>query len=284
MTSSGDFWKGKGINYRISPENAGCLTAANIDCCSLANNHTLDWGRAGLEETLATLKKAGIKCAGAGMDMEKARCPAIFDACKTRVLVYGFGSETSGIPESWAARKYLPGINLLPDLSTDTARAIGAEVSKQKEKGDITIASIHWGGNWGYEIPREQIDFAHHLIDEAGMDMIHGHSSHHVKGIEVYKGKLILYGCGDFINDYEGIGGYEEFAPGIGLAYFASLEQETGNLLKLEMIPTRVRRFRVERAPNEDALRLKDILNREGQTFGAHVETHEGKLALEWRK
>jgi poly-gamma-glutamate synthesis protein (capsule biosynthesis protein) len=63
-----------------------------------------------------------------------------------------------------------------------------------KQEGHIVVVSIHWGGNWGYRAPQEEIDFAHHLIDEARVDIIHGHSSHHVKGIEVYRNKLILYG------------------------------------------------------------------------------------------
>ena len=78
------------------------------------------------------------------------------------------------------------------------------------------MASIHWGDNWGYDIPREQTTFAHKLIDEAGVDVIHGHSSHHPKGIEVYKDKPIIYGCGDFIDDYEGISGYENFRDDLG--------------------------------------------------------------------
>ncbi len=73
------------------------------------------------------------------------------------------------------------------------------------------VVSIHWGGNWGYGIPGEQRQFAHRLIDQAGVDVVHGHYSHHAKGIEVYHDKLILYGCGDFLNDYEGISGQERF-------------------------------------------------------------------------
>ena len=65
-----------------------------------------------------------------------------------------------------------------------------------------------------------QSQLAHSLLDEAGVDVIHGHSSHHVKGIEVYKGKAILYGCGDFLTDYEGIQGYEEFRDDLVLMYF----------------------------------------------------------------
>lgn len=79
--------------------------------------------------------------------------------------------------------------------------------------------------------------FAHRLIDEAGVDIIHGHSSHHVKAIEVYKDKLILYGCGDFLNDYEGIGGYEEFRADLALMYFATVEPSTGKVFDLHMTP-----------------------------------------------
>ena len=55
----------KGINYRMSPENAPCLTAAGVDCCVLANNHVLDWGEIGLEDTLTTLHRVGLATAGA---------------------------------------------------------------------------------------------------------------------------------------------------------------------------------------------------------------------------
>ena len=58
ITQSDDFWKGKGINYRMHPDNIPALTAAGIDICALANNHVLDWGYPGLQETLSSLKQA----------------------------------------------------------------------------------------------------------------------------------------------------------------------------------------------------------------------------------
>jgi poly-gamma-glutamate synthesis protein (capsule biosynthesis protein) len=61
ITKSNDYWWGKGINYRMNPDNIPCLRAAKIDCCSLANNHVLDWGYSGLVETIATLKKRRLK-------------------------------------------------------------------------------------------------------------------------------------------------------------------------------------------------------------------------------
>ncbi len=200
----------KAVNYRMNPDNIPCITAAKIDCCAVANNHVLDWGYSGLAETLKTLKDAHIKIAGAGRNIQEAQAPAVMTIPeKSRVLVFSFGSETSGIPGSWSAAPDRPGVNMLPDFSAATVRGIRDNIGKARSGGDIVIASIHWGGNWGYQISCGQQEFAHQLIDDADVDIVHGHSSHHVKGIEVYKGKLILYGCGDFLNDYEGISGHE---------------------------------------------------------------------------
>jgi poly-gamma-glutamate synthesis protein (capsule biosynthesis protein) len=145
------------------------------------------------------------------------------------------------------------------------------------------VASIHWGSNWGYKIPRDQTVFAHRLIDEAGVDIIHGHSSHHPRAIEIYKDKLILYGCGDFINDYEGISGYEEFRGDLSLMYFAKVDPSTGKLLDLQMTPTQIRRFKVIRASQVDTLWLKDTLNKEGAKFGVKIlMTRDNRLTLKW--
>jgi poly-gamma-glutamate synthesis protein (capsule biosynthesis protein) len=279
-----DEWEAKGINYRMHPDNFPCITAAGIDCGVLANNHVLDWGISGLVETLETLGKAGMKSAGAGRNIGEAEAPAVLEiAGKGRVLVFSWGSETSGIPPSWAASEGRPGVNLLRDLSAGAVREIGRKVRRVRRPGDVVVASIHWGGNWGYQIPREQTEFARGLIDEAGVDVIHGHSSHHVKGIEVYQGRPILYGCGDFLNDYEGIGGYEAYRSDLGLMYFATLDPSDGTLADLRMIPTRIRHFRVNRASRADAAWLRDVLNREGRKFGTKVELNgDDTLTLQW--
>ncbi len=283
ITRSNDYWWGKGINYRMNPENIGCLTAAKIDCCSLANNHVLDWGYSGLLETIATLKAAQIQIAGAGLNRQLAETPAIMEVKgKGRAIAFSFGVTTSGIPVSWAAGKDKPGVNLLPDLSEQTVQYIQKQVERVKRSGDVVIVSIHWGSNWGYEIPRQQIEFAHQLIDRAGVDLIHGHSSHHVKGMEIYRDRLIIYGCGDFIDDYEGIGGYEYFREDLGLMYFATLDSSTGKLVNLQMIPTQIKRFRVQRASTVDILWLRERLNREGKRFGTSVRWDGNKtLTLE---
>ncbi|MEW5817588.1 MAG: CapA family protein [Spirochaetota bacterium] len=284
ITESDDYWKGKDIHYRMHPANITCLTAASIDFCSLANNHILDWGYSGLIETLAALKKVNLKIAGAGRNLGEAETPAVMEiAGKGRVIVFSFGSTSSGIYSTWAATADRPGVNLLQDFSDETVRHIREKVSAVKQKGDIAVASIHWGGNWGYEIPPIQTKFAHKLIASAGINVVHGHSSHHVRAIEVYQEKPIIYGCGDFLNDYEGIGGYEAFRDDLALMYFVSMDPSTGSLVGLQMTPLQIKHFKMNRASSADGLWLKETLNREGKKFGTRVEfNQDNTLTLQW--
>jgi poly-gamma-glutamate synthesis protein (capsule biosynthesis protein) len=281
ITRSDDYWKGKEVLYRMHPDNAPALTAAKIDCCSLANNHVLDWGYSGLKETLETLRKANVKVAGAGLNLAEAERPAVMEVKgKGRVLVFSFGSTTSGIPLSWAAQKEKPGVNLLNSFSDISVGSIREKILSLKQRGDIVVASIHWGGNWGYEVPREQREFAHKLIDQAGVDVIHGHSSHHVKAIEIYQDKVIFYGCGDFLTDYEGIGSYEYYRGDLGLMYFVSVEPSTGKLVHLRMVPMQMKRFRINLASEPDILWLKNTLEKMG-THTIFLDT-EDKTDLEF--
>jgi poly-gamma-glutamate capsule biosynthesis protein CapA/YwtB (metallophosphatase superfamily) len=267
----------KGINYRMSPENAECLRAAGIDCCVLANNHVLDWGRAGLLDTLATLERLGIKTAGAGQSDAQACAPAILPVPgKGRVIVFSFASVTSGVPRDWAAAPQSAGVNLLPDSAEETAAAVAHQLVDLRQPGDVVVVSIHWGPNWGYEIPEEQRRLAHALIDEANVSAVHGHSSHHPKAIEIYKDRLILYGCGDFLNDYEGISGYEEFRGDLSLMYFASFDCRSGALAGLELVPLQIRRFRLVPASAEDTAWLQRMLNRESAQFDVRADINPG--------
>jgi len=281
ITRSDDY-ESKGINYRMSPENARTLVAAGIDCCVLANNHVLDWGHAGLLETLTTLQHLQIKSAGAGRDIDEASAPAILPlANKGRVLVYSLASPTSGTPRHWAARPDAAGVNFLADLSEATTARVVDRILRKRQPGDLTVVSLHWGGNWGYFVPDEQRRFAHALIDRAGVSAVHGHSSHHAKAIEIYRDRLILYGCGDFLNDYEGILGYEHYRGDLAVMYFADFDAADGALLGLDMIPLQVRQFRLVHPPQPDIAWLHQTLDRESGKFGTRVvPTARGSLAL----
>ncbi|MGB7786814.1 MAG: CapA family protein, partial [Salinimicrobium sp.] len=204
VTTSSDAWPGKGIHYRMHPQNVKSLTAAGIDHVSLANNHVLDWGRSGLLETINSLKNCGIKFSGAGKNAEAAQKPAVLPLKNARILIFSYGSPSSGIPAAWAAEADKSGVNYLPNLDEKELSKLRRSIQNFEKPGDLIIFSVHWGGNWGYKISEDKKVFAHRLIDEAGIDLVFGHSSHHPLGIEVYKNKLILYGAGDFFNDYEG--------------------------------------------------------------------------------
>ncbi|MEX2148464.1 MAG: CapA family protein [Candidatus Rokuibacteriota bacterium] len=274
----------KGINYRMHPANVACLTAARIDVCALANNHVLDYGAAGLEETLATLAAAGIKTAGAGRHRTEAQRPAIVDGPRgRRVIVFSCGTATSGIPPSWRATDERPGVDVLTDLSDATADEVVERARRVKRPGDVVITSIHWGSNWGYAVPRAHVRFAHRLID-GGVDIVHGHSSHHPRPLEVYRNKLVLYGCGDFIDDYEGIGGYEGFRDDLVLMYFPTVDGRTGDLAGLRMAPMRIQRMQLHRASPAEAEWLRARLADSSDAFGSRIDAAaDGGLVLRWK-
>jgi poly-gamma-glutamate capsule biosynthesis protein CapA/YwtB (metallophosphatase superfamily) len=271
--------RGKGVHYRMHPGNVGCLTAAAIDVCVLANNHVLDFGYEGLAETLQTLRRAGVQTAGAGSDLDEARRPAIINLpAGGRVVVVSVAARSCGVPEDWAGASERPGVDVVADLSASTAAEVAARIGIERRPGDIAVVSIHWGSNWGYEVSPDQVRFAHLLV-EAGVNVVHGHSSHHPRPIEVYEGRLILYGCGDFINDYEGVGGHEAFRGDLALMYLLSLAPAGGELARLRMIPMQMRQMRLGRASPADALWLWGMLNEVSRPYGTRIAVEpDGEL------
>jgi poly-gamma-glutamate synthesis protein (capsule biosynthesis protein) len=244
----------------------------------LANNHILDFGYQGLTDTVEALTQPGIQGPGAGGDLYTARRPAaVMVHDEHRVLVGSVAMTSAGVPESWAAESDRPGVWLIRDLSRHVADDVAAGVLAHKRDGDVAIVSLHWGSNWGYVISPGEIGFAHRLID-AGVDVVHGHSSHHPKPIEIYHGKPILYGCGDVIDDYEGIGGHANFRAQLRLLYLASTDPASGELVSLQLIPLRARRMRLERASRADAEWLRTTLERTSRKFGIRVAARPNDL------
>ncbi|MER5181452.1 CapA family protein [Streptomyces sp. NPDC002896] len=283
VTRDGTFAPGKGVHYRMSPENLPCLAAARPDVCALANNHVLDFGRRGLEETLASLSGAGLRTAGAGRDAAEARRPAVVPrAGGGRALVFSFGMPSSGIPRSWVAAEGRSGVDLVAEPSEAAADAITSRVRQVKRPGDIVVASIHWGPNWGYEVPAREVRFAHALVD-GGVDLVHGHSSHHPRPLETYRGKLVLYGCGDFIDDYEGISGYERYRDDLRLLFLVSVEPDTGRASGVRIVPLQARQMRLRHTSRKDSEWLRVVLDRISAGFGVRVDCEpDGALTLRW--
>jgi poly-gamma-glutamate synthesis protein (capsule biosynthesis protein) len=272
VTAANRFAPGKGVHYRMNPANTPCLRVARPDVCVLANNHVLDFGREGLRDTLDALRAEGLRTVGAGRDQTEARRPAIVPlAGDNRVIVRALGMSTSGVRRGWAARADRSGIDALDRPTRRAAESIADDLRQTKRVGDVAVVSIHWGPNWGYEVTREEIDFAHTLID-GGVDVVYGHSSHHPRPIERYRDRLVLYGCGDFIDDYEGIGGFAHYRDDLRLAYFARFRPGTGELESLRMVPFQAHRMRLRRASHEDTRWLRETLDQISAGFGVAVD------------
>lgn len=274
----------KGIHYRMAPEHVPVLSAASIDCCILANNHVLDWGYEGLLDTLDALHGAGMQTAGAGRDAAEAAKPArVTSATGRNILIYALATPSSGVPEDWEAAGNRPGVAFLDRVSAAAASAIADRILRQQQAEDLVVLSIHWGSNWGFHIPLAERDFAHEVIDSGAVDLLLGHSSHHPKGIEVRRDRPIFYGAGDLINDYEGIGGHDEFHPNLALLHSASFS-DGGVLNALRCIPFRVENFRLKHPRDYDAPWLLDTMARECRAFGEQVTLESGALRLHWTK
>ena len=248
---------------------------------SLANNHVMDYGRTALEsETLPALNKlekaVPTVCAvGSGRNWQDASKPAVFKCRDRDIEVFAVASGCSGTPSSWWATKERSGVIGIPDLTSEDAVGQAVEITKRAidahtSSGDdsVRILSVHMGPNWALrgededDIACRKL-YAHRVIDSCGIDIIYGHSSHHVRGMEVYKGKLILYGAGDIINDYEGFENRgEEKYNKLGGIYLADIDAATGNFVQLQIVPMFMNRLRLERyregskmwRPNEQRL------------------------------
>lgn len=281
ITRCDEFAPGKGVHYRMSPDNVRTLTAGRPDVCCLANNHVLDFGRRGLTDTLDALSGAGLRWVGAGRDAAEAARPVVLDA-GARIAVFAWGAASSGIPGGWAAGPDRSGVNFLPDLSDRTADDVLDAVQAHTGPDDVVIVSLHWGTNWCYEVDADQVRFAHRLV-EGGVDVVHGHSSHHPRPVEIHRDRLVLYGCGDFIDDYEGIRGYEQYRDDLRLLFLARLGGD-GALRELRMVPMQARRMRLCPASDEDTRWLHDTLSRISAPFRTEVSLDDGTLSAEHRR
>ena len=297
LTSSDAFWPGKEVCYRASPENgAGLLNFLGVDAVTLANNHAMDFGVAGLLDTLDALCAANVRVAGAGRDAKEAFAPVTarvsmrYGEYDETAIVFGLCLENSGVPRAWRAGEKKPGVALVAS-EADLGVALEAikEASSERKRNEkkkrifsestretdtdtterrpipLLVVSIHAGSNWGYEIERVTKTVARACVD-AGADLVQGHSSHHARGAELYKKKLILYGCGEMLNDYEGIGDHPSFPSrafcgDLRLAYFPEVSASTGAFERMEIETfTQSNVFRLTRADAAETARAAAAL------------------------
>ena len=275
ITTEAEAFPHKRFHFRMHPDNLHTLVSAGIDVCTVANNHIMDAGARGLTDTLEQIQQAGIATSGAGADASLAAAPtATRLADGRRLLVFAWAHPSSFTPRGWAAGAATPGVNLLPDYSIRTLAKVARHIRREKGPDDIVLAAIHWGPNWGYRVNVKQRWFARRLVDMAGVDLIQGHSSHHPMAIEVYRGRPIIYGCGDLINDYYVCGDLRNddrhdpmacYRPELAPLYFIDLGAN-GRLKQLRVSVMRMTAFCLERASEADARWLCRTLNQGGTT------------------
>lgn len=286
-------WPNKVFNYRMHPANIAALEAAKINYAGLANNHTLDFCEPGLLETVRTVKKAGVAFAGAGESREEATNPAVLRLKRGKrdddYEIYVWAAADH--PRDWAGVETFHFIDYTPQTRSRLKELLTRPTPKSPA---LKIFSVHWGPNYSWQPAKEIQDLAHFLIDECGIDIIHGHSSHHVQGVEKYKGRLIIYGCGDFVDDYALTPEYRNDLSGVWRVCVEEDEQgesgvsgsdisrrEGGGKLKLKMLevfPTIIERFRARRleAGEPDSEWVRQRIKSLSAEFGTKVDLEEG--------
>ena len=239
-------WPNKVFNYRMHPQNLEILKAARIDYITLANNHTLDFSEEGLKDTVESVREADIKFAGA------TDSTGTGDACKPAILdLQGHSIQVfaaSDHPSDW---KRVQQFNFI-DYSTSTRSRLKEQLTSAGPTS-LRIFSVHWGPNYSWQPAREIKDLAHFLIDECEVDIIHGHSSHHIQGVEIYKGKFIIYGCGDFVDDYALT---PEYRNDMSAVWQITVVEQGSNRrlrpIKLEIFPSRIKHFQASLLDSRD--------------------------------
>jgi poly-gamma-glutamate capsule biosynthesis protein CapA/YwtB (metallophosphatase superfamily) len=265
----------KTFHFRADPSRAvRVLRAARIDACSLANNHTLDFEEEGLLDTLEYLDGAGIRHAGAGRDLEEAARPAILggpDPEKVALLAF-----TDNEP-AFAAGVGRPGTNYLPtSLEPEVLDRVEAAIAGAREAGaDTILFSNHWGPNM-VERPRDIFRrFARSVVDR-GADVYYGHSAHVFQGVEVYRGKPILYDTGDFIDDYAV---NDRLRNDRSFVFLVSVEG--GEFRRLELFPVVLSFAHTRLATGGERREILRRMERLSDELGTRLLRREGALVLE---
>ncbi len=189
----GEAMADKQFTYRTDPSYVQILTELGTDVVTLANNHTLDYGRDAFCDTLDTLDQAGIKRIGGGYNIEDASAPAV---CTVNGLSFAiFGATRVSPSADWYAGAELPGL-----FQTYEASRLNTAITEAKQSYDYVIVYIHWGIEKN-ETPEEyQRTLAKGYID-AGADLVVGAHPHVLQGFEYYKGVPIIYSLGNYLFD-----------------------------------------------------------------------------------
>lgn len=218
----------KVFNYKLDPKYSRALKINKNTFFNLANNHVLDYNVEGLKDTVKYLDILGIKHAGVSTNglLEEAMKHAEFNINGTKIGIIGCSDHYS----YWKVSVNKPGLNY---IDYDNYNNLLTAIKQVKSKVDILILSIHWGPNYAKGVDPTYKKFAYDVLT-AGIDIIHGHSSHHVKCVKHYKDdKIVMYGMGDFVNDYAIDSYYRN-----DLGMIVTIELKVNKIDKIYITPT----------------------------------------------
>uniref|UniRef100_A0A7S3XFP0 Capsule synthesis protein CapA domain-containing protein n=1 Tax=Picocystis salinarum TaxID=88271 RepID=A0A7S3XFP0_9CHLO len=270
------------FNFAVLPQNmTKALSKANVTYVSLANNHVLDFQEGGLLQTIATLKAHGMHFSGAGKSLDEARTPAILTENGVNVAFVSMADH----PSEWEAKPGVAGINFIDPMSYKKAdlqhQIKNARSMVDELGGGMVVVFAHWGPNWQWK-PSEFIVHLGHDMINCGADVVFGHSSHHIMGVEIYHGKPIVYGAGAFLDDYAMD---ESYRNNLGFLY--DLRIQRGRPTTLDMYPSMIHHTwmkptsdppyfsSVEKAGEKEARWLRDKLIHLCKDFGTEVQADE---------
>lgn len=178
----------KTFTFKVPPKYGVSLLESGIDVVTLANNHVLDYGLEGLNNTITLLDTIGILHCGAGNTKYDAQQPAIFTANGFRVAVLGYSMT---FPEEFFATNSSGGTNYPHEKNLVT------NIQRCDTLADITVVTFHWGRESTNFPLSYQRKMAHRVID-LGADLVVGHHPHVLQGLEIYKNRLIAYSLGNY--------------------------------------------------------------------------------------
>jgi hypothetical protein len=186
--------------YRARPEMIKILTAAGIDLLATANNHCGDYGSAALLEQGRWLNAVGLGFAGSGANFDAAFAPVIRSTGTLNVAVFSIDATQ----RTFASDQHRPGSAYLPPDDPALWQSIMIpRIAAAREHAHVVLVAVHWGDNYVEEPAKQQIRLGHALI-RSGADAILGSSAHVLQGIEIYRGRPILYDAGNLLFDAMG--------------------------------------------------------------------------------
>lgn len=263
------------FHFRADPAWAiPALLDVGVDVATLANNHVLDYGEDAFFDTLDALDAASIARTGAGRTVDEAWTPAVVDCGGLTVAVV---AATDNTPE-FAASDDADGtaycvIDAENEVTTVRFERAFEEVRASSPDIDLLVVALHWGPNMATEPPERFQRFAHWLA-ESGVDCVVGTSAHVFQGIELRDGSVILYDCGDFVDDYA-----VDAVLRNDRSFLVELVVDDGPV-EVRLHPTQIRRSAVSHVDPAEADWWHERMRRLSEPFGTVFETDEDTLVL----